>query len=104
MDSIDEKGKPISAGSDGQDFRPGDTVRLHIKIKEGDKVRTQRFEGIVIARKGYGLNETFTVRKVVDGCGVERIFPLHSPNIVKLVSVKKGKCRRAKLFYLREKE
>lgn len=84
------------------DIRPGDTVKVHQKIKEGDKERIQIFEGIVIARKhGKGVSSTITVRKVVEGVGVERIFPVHSPAIAKIEVVKTGKVRRAKLYYLR---
>jgi len=82
-------------------FRPGDTVTVHYTIKEGDRERVQLFEGVVIAQKGGGLRETFIVRKVSYGVGVERIFPLHSP-LVKRIDVKrKGRVRRAKLYYLR---
>lgn len=83
------------------DFRPGDTVRVTVKIKEGDKERTQDFEGVVIGRKGEGLRETFTVRRVSFGVGMERIFPLHSPRLEKIAVVRRGKVRRAKLYYLR---
>jgi large subunit ribosomal protein L19 len=82
-------------------FRAGDTVRVHVKIKEGEKYRIQIFEGVVIARKNNGVSSTFTVRKVSLGYGVERIFPVHSPNIEKLEVVKSGKVRRARLYYLR---
>lgn len=82
-------------------FRPGDTVRVHVKIKEGDKHRIQVFEGVVIARKNNGISSTFTVRKVSFGYGIERIFPTHSPIIEKLEVVKSGKVRRARLYYLR---
>ncbi len=82
-------------------FRPGDTVRVHLRIKEGGKERIQVFEGIVIARRGGGTRETFTVRKISFGVGVERIFPLHSPRIEKIEVVKRGRVRRAKLFFLR---
>jgi len=82
-------------------FRPGDTVRVHVKIKEGDKYRIQVFEGVVMALKHNGISSTFTVRKVSSGYGVERIFPLHSPIIDKLEVVKSGKVRRARLYYLR---
>lgn len=85
------------------DIRPGDTVRVLQKIKEGDKERTQAFEGIVLARKhGKELGATITVRKVVSGVGVERIYPLHSPIIESIEIVQRGKARRAKLYYLRE--
>ncbi len=83
------------------DFAPGDTVRVHVKIKEGDKERIQAFQGVVIQRRGGGIGETFTVRRVTSGIGVERIFPLHSPNVGKIDIVRRGKVRRAKLFYLR---
>jgi large subunit ribosomal protein L19 len=82
-------------------FRPGDTVRVHVKIKEGDKYRIQVFEGVVIAQKSNGVSSTFTVRKVSFGYGIERIFPVHSPIIEKLEIVKSGKVRRARLYYLR---
>jgi len=82
-------------------FRPGDTVAIHYKIKEGDRERIQVFEGVVIAKKGGGSRETFTVRKVSYGVGVERIFPLHSPLIEKIEIRKQGRVRRAKLYYLR---
>jgi large subunit ribosomal protein L19 len=84
-------------------FRPGDTVRVHVKIKEGDKYRIQVFEGVVIALKHNGASSTFTVRKVSFGYGVERIFPNHSPIIEKVEVVKSGKVRRARLYYLRER-
>ena len=82
----------------------GDTVRVHVKIVEGDKERIQVFEGIVIGIKGGGLRETFRVRKVSYGIGVERIFPLHSPRLDKIEIVKKGRVRRAKLYYLRDRK
>ncbi len=82
-------------------FRPGDTVRVHVKIKEGDKFRIQVFEGIVVARKNNRISSTFTVRKVSFGYGIERIFPTHSPIIEKLEVIKSGKVRRARLYYLR---
>ena len=86
------------------DFRAGDTVTVHYKIIEGDKVRTQPFTGIVISKRGEGVSKTFTVRRIgADGIGVERIFPLASPNIEKLIVEKTGKVRRAKLYYLRGK-
>lgn len=83
------------------EFRVGDTVRVDVKIVEGKRERIQAFEGIVIARKGAGISETFTVRKVSYGVGVERIFPVHSPSIANIVVIKKGKVRRAKLNFLR---
>ena len=82
-------------------FRPGDTVKVHVKIKEGEKFRIQIFEGVVIALKRNGVSSTFTVRKVSSGYGVERIFPVNSPIIEKLEVVKSGKVRRARLYYLR---
>jgi len=86
-------------------FRAGDTVRVDYKIKEGEKERIQPFEGVVIARKGAGVGKTFTVRRIASGeIGVERIFPLNSPKIEKLEVIKKGKPRRAKLYYLRERK
>jgi len=83
-------------------FKPGDTLNIHVTVKEGDKERIQEFQGMVIARRGSGMNATFTVRKISDGVGVERIFPLHSPRIAKIELVKEGKVRRAKLYYVRE--
>jgi large subunit ribosomal protein L19 len=84
------------------EFGPGDTVKVHVLVKEGDKERSQIFEGVVIGRKGSGTNETFTVRKISSGITVERIFPLHSPQISKIQRVRKGDVRRSKLYYLRE--
>jgi len=84
-------------------FEPGDSVDVHTKIIEGGKERVQIFSGIVIAKNSSGISETFTVRRIVQGEGVERIFPLHSPKIAKIVVKKKGKIRRAKLYYLRER-
>lgn len=83
------------------EFRVGDTVRVDVKIIEGKRERIQAFEGVVIARKGAGVSETFTVRKMSSGVGVERIFPVHSPKISQIVVVRKGKVRRAKLTFLR---
>lgn len=86
------------------DFRVGDTIKVNYKIIEGEKVRTQPYQGIVIAIKGSGVSKTFTVRKIgADGVGVERIFPFHSPNIESIRIMKKGKVRRAKLYYLRDR-
>ena len=82
-------------------FRAGDTINVHFKVVEGDKERIQDFEGIVISRRGAGLKETITVRKISNGVGVERIFPIHSPRIAKIEVMRGGKVRRAKLFYLR---
>ncbi len=85
------------------DIRPGDTIKVHQKIKEKDKQRIQVFEGLVLARKhGKGISSTITVRKLVSEIGVERVFPLHSPNIEKIEIIKRGKVRRAKLYYLRK--
>jgi large subunit ribosomal protein L19 len=83
------------------EFRPGDSVRVHVKVVEGDSERVQAFDGIVVARRGAGIGATFTVRKVSFGVGVERIFPLHSPRIEKIEVTRHGKVRRSKLFYLR---
>lgn len=84
------------------DFRPGDTLNVHVKVIEGDKSRVQVFKGVVIRRQNGGIRETFTVRKVSFGIGVERTFPVHSPNIDHIEVVSRGKVRRAKLYYLRE--
>jgi len=84
-------------------FEIGDIVDVHCRIKEGDKVRTQIFTGTVIARRGRGINETFTVRRIIGNEGVERIFPIHSPNVVDIVAVRSGKTRRAKLYFLRKR-
>ena len=84
-------------------FNIGDTVRVHNKIKEGNRERIQMFEGTVIARHGGGISETFTVRRISYGCGVEKVFPIHSPNVVKVDIIRYGKVRRAKLYYLRDK-
>lgn len=84
-------------------FSPGDTVKVHIKIVEEDKMRIQVFEGVVISRKGGGIRETFTVRRISYGEGVERVFKLHSPSIEKIELAKKGNVKRAKLYYLRKK-
>jgi large subunit ribosomal protein L19 len=85
------------------DFRPGDTVKVHVRVVEGSRERVQIFQGVVISRKGGGTRETFTVRKISFGIGVERTFPLHSPIISKIEIVSRGKVRRAKLYYLRER-
>jgi len=87
--------------TDIPDFKSGDTVNVHVKVKEGDKERIQEFQGIVIGRHGAGSNATFTVRKISDGVGVERIFPLHSPRIAKIEKMKEGRVRRAKIYYVR---
>ena len=85
------------------DFQPGDTVQVNVKVVEGDRSRVQAYEGVCIARSGAGLNESFTVRKISYGEGVERVFPLHSPMIDSIKVVRRGKVRRAKLYYLRDR-
>jgi large subunit ribosomal protein L19 len=89
--------------SDVPDFRPGDSVRVHVRVVEGDRERVQVFEGIVIRRRGSQLSETFTVRKLSFGVGVERTFPVHSPMIARIEVVTRGDVRRAKLYYLRSR-
>ena len=91
----------VVAKRDIPDFAPGDTVTVNVKVKEGERVRVQAYEGVVIARAGGGLNENFTVRKISYGEGVERVFPLYSPLIDSVKVVRRGKVRRAKLYYLR---
>ena len=94
----------INAGqlrSDIPEFRAGDTVRVHAKVVEGTRERIQMFEGVVIARKNSGINETYTVRKISNGVGVERIFPVHTPRVEQIEVIRHGKVRRAKLYYLR---
>ena len=98
LDSVDS----ASLKSDVPDFRPGDTVKVHVKVVEGTRSRVQVFQGVVIRRQGGGVRETFTVRKVSYGVGVERTFPLHTPIIEKLEVVTRGDVRRAKLYYLRD--
>ena len=88
---------------DAPELHIGDTVKVHVRIKEGDKSRIQVFEGTVIAKKHGGISETFTVRRVAHGCGIERVFPLHSPVVEKVELVRSGKVRRAKLYYLRDR-
>ncbi|MFC2076801.1 50S ribosomal protein L19 [candidate division KSB1 bacterium] len=85
------------------DFGPGDTVRVHVKVVEGDKERSQIFEGVVLGRRGGGINETFTVRKVSGDVGIERVFPFHSPSINNIEVIRRGRVRRAKIFYLRKR-
>ena len=92
-----------SLKSEAPELSIGDTVKVHVKIKEGDKYRIQVFEGTIIAKKHGGINETFTVRRVAHGCGIERVFPVHSPIIDKVEVVRSGKVRRAKLYYLRDR-
>ena len=88
--------------SDIPEFRPGDTLRVHVRVIEGSKERIQVFQGVVIARRGGGTRESITVRKISSGVGVERIFPLHSPTVEKYEVVRRGRVRRAKLYYLRD--
>ena len=87
--------------TDLPDFRPGDTVKVHVKVVEGSRERIQIFEGVVIKLRGGGISESFTVRKISYGVGVERVFPMHSPRVAKVEVVRHGKVRRAKLYYLR---
>ena len=87
---------------DVPEFRAGDTVRVQVKVKEGDKERLQAFQGVVVARKGSGTREMFTVRKISGGVGVERIFPLHAPVVDRVELVRRGRVRRSKLYYLRD--
>jgi large subunit ribosomal protein L19 len=100
MDMIQEVTKE-QLRSDLPDFDPGDTLRVNVRVREGDKERLQAFEGVCIARKNGGISETFTVRKVSSGIGVERVFPLHSPSVESITVVRRGRVRRAKLYYLR---
>ncbi len=88
--------------SDIPEFRAGDTLTVHVRVIEGDKERVQVFQGVCIKLKGGGINETFTVRKISNGVGVERIFPLHSPRLAKIEVTRRGRIRRAKLYYLRD--
>ncbi|PHP52274.1 50S ribosomal protein L19 [Actinomyces ruminis] len=97
IDAIDA----ASLRDDIPNFRAGDTLRVHVKVVEGSRTRVQVFQGVVIARKGSGISETFTIRKISFGVGVERTFPLHTPTIEKIEVVTRGKVRRAKLYYLR---
>jgi large subunit ribosomal protein L19 len=97
LDAIDA----ASLRSDVPDFRPGDTVKVHVRVREGNRERVQVFQGVVIARQGGGVRETFTVRKVSFGVGVERVFPIHTPIIDHIEVVTRGDVRRAKLYYLR---
>ena len=98
--------KTITMGQLREDplvFNVGDTVKVHVRVKEGTRERIQVYEGTVIAKKNGGISETFTVRRVTYGVGVERVFPVHSPNVAKVEVVRRGKVRRAKLYYLRGK-
>lgn len=100
MQNFVEKNMPEKAAPD---VTVGDTVRVHLRVKEGNRERIQVFEGTVIARKGSGVSETFTVRRLSYGVGIERVFPLHSPNVAKVEIVRYGRVRRAKLYYLRDR-
>ena len=91
----------VTEGKDIPDFRPGDTVRVNYKVVEGERERIQAFEGVCIARRNAGVSSAFTVRKISSGEGVERVFPLYSPNVDSIVVVRQGRVRRAKLYYLR---
>ena len=96
-----EQQDKLSAGRDIPDFEPGDTVIVNVKVVEGERSRVQAYEGVCIGRSGQGLNENFTVRKISYGEGVERVFPIYSPNIDSIKVLRRGKVRRAKLYYLR---
>jgi large subunit ribosomal protein L19 len=96
-----EQVKKLTAGKDIPDFQPGDTVVVNVKVVEGERARVQAYEGVCIGRAGHGLNENFTVRKISYGEGVERVFPLYAPMIDSIKIVRRGKVRRAKLYYLR---
>ncbi|MDH3456874.1 MAG: 50S ribosomal protein L19 [Gemmatimonadota bacterium] len=98
MDAIAHEGMR----EDVPEFRPGDTLRVSVRVREGDKERLQAFEGTCIARRGGGISESFTVRKVSGGVGVERVFPLQSPTVARIDVIRRGRVRRAKLYYLRE--
>jgi len=99
IDLVDKR----SLRDDLPEFQAGDTVKVHVRVVEGNKERVQVFEGVVIARRGSGINESFTVRKLSFGVGVERTFPLHSPIMAKIERVNRGDVRRAKLYYLRDR-
>ena len=106
MNLIQELEKTVRQAKESKqipDFAPGDTVRVNVKISEGTRERVQAYEGVVIGRSGSGINESFTVRKISYGEGVERVFPVYSPTIESISVVKKGKVRRAKLYYLRDR-
>ncbi len=98
-----EQAAKLSAGKTLPEFQPGDTVIVNVKVKEGERTRVQAYEGVCIARNGGGINQSFTVRKISYGEGVERVFPLYSPNIDSIKVVRRGKVRRAKLYYLRDR-
>ncbi len=98
-----EEAERLAAGRSTPEFQPGDTVRVNVKIKEGDRERVQAYEGVCIGRQGAGLNESFTVRKISFGEGVERVFPVYSPMIESIEVKRRGAVRRAKLYYLRDR-
>jgi large subunit ribosomal protein L19 len=98
-----EQAQQLAAARPIPEFGPGDTVIVNVKVKEGERTRVQAYEGVCIARNGAGLNESFTVRKISYGEGVERVFPIYSPNIDSIKVVRRGKVRRAKLYYLRDR-
>jgi large subunit ribosomal protein L19 len=98
-----EREQVAKLGKTIPDFEPGDTVIVNVKVREGERTRVQAYEGVCIARSGGGLNESFTVRKISYGEGVERVFPVHSPSIDSIKVVRRGKVRRAKLYYLRDR-
>ena len=98
-----EQIQKLTEGKNVPSFKPGDTLKVHTKVKEGDRERIQVYEGVCIARKNDGLNSSFTVRKISFGEGVERVFPLYSPNVAKIEVSRVGKVRRAKLYYLRNR-
>ena len=98
-----EREQILALGKTIPDFEPGDTVIVNVKVREGERTRVQAYEGVCIARSGGGLNESFTVRKISYGEGVERVFPVHSPLIDSIKVVRRGKVRRAKLYYLRDR-
>lgn len=101
MSKLIEKITAVQLRNDIPEFRAGDTVRVHALIVEGERERVQIFEGLVIKRRGTGISESFTVRKISNGVGVERTFPLHTPRVAKIEVVRKGRVRRAKLYYIR---
>ena len=101
MSKVIEKITSAQLRSDIPEFRPGDTVRVHAKVVEGSRERIQIFEGLVIKRRGAGISETYTVRKISNGVGVERTFPVLTPRVAKIEVVRKGRVRRAKLYYIR---
>ena len=98
-----EQAEKLAAARPIPDFEPGDTVQVNVKVVEGDRTRVQAYEGVCIARNGGGINESFTVRKISYGEGVERVFPVYSPSIDSIKVVRRGKVRRAKLYYLRDR-